>query len=68
MVIALAVQKDLKLHQMDVTIAFLNGELKDNNQKFHALCLGVPNKGLCQISKPRAPPKKCYIKQQPKKN
>ena len=29
MVIALAVQKDLKLHQMDVTTAFLNGELKE---------------------------------------
>ena len=28
-VIALAVQKDLKLHQMDVTTAFLNGELKE---------------------------------------
>ena len=29
MVIALAVQNGLKLHQMDVTIAFFNGELKE---------------------------------------
>ena len=29
-VIALAVQKDLKLHQMDVTTAFLNGKLKED--------------------------------------
>ena len=28
-VIALAVQNDLKLHQIDVTTAFLNGDLKD---------------------------------------
>ena len=28
MVIALAVQNGLKLHQMDMTTAFLNGELK----------------------------------------
>ena len=28
-VIALAVQDNLKLHQMDVTTAFLNGELKE---------------------------------------
>ena len=29
MIIALAVQKDLKLHQMDATTSFLNGELKE---------------------------------------
>ena len=29
MFIALAVQNGLKLHQMDVTTAFLNGELKE---------------------------------------
>ena len=28
-VITLAAQNDLKLHQMDITTAFLNGELKD---------------------------------------
>ena len=29
MVIAVTVQNDLKLHQMDVTTAFVNGELKE---------------------------------------
>ena len=29
MLIALAVQKGLRLHQMDVTAAFLNGDLKE---------------------------------------
>ena len=32
-VIALAVQSNLKLHQMDVTTAFLNGELKEQIYK-----------------------------------
>ena len=53
MVIALAVQNGLKLHQMDVTTAFLNGELKEEVYMKHPEVYFVKGKEslVCKLHK-----------------